>query len=579
MKKMKRLAAMLCCLVLILQFGNAFAATDGFNTSYTYIYDYWEDPQQSPDVYRVLTDIDSLSLGLENLNGIRMNNPDSLFVQGEMLYICDTMNNRIIEVKREGDNFIFSRIIDHFIVSADQSSETQEIKAEESVPETTENLPAEQAIDNSAEEANVPESTEDGNKSEETTEETPADNGTEGEKIDTGFLSPTDVFVDSNGNIYVADSGHERVVMINADMEMVRIYTKPTDATFGSGRFKPLKLVVDVEGRVYVLCDNLNKGLVKYEFDGEFSGFIGANQVNISMGEYIWKRYFQSKEQREKSAKTVPTQFINIDIDDRGFIYATNIATPDNQWDLKSDGVKPIRRISPLGSDILIKNDRNPPIGDLEYTVGSDTNGPSEFIDITVLEDDMYVALDRTRGRLFGYDSQGILLWAFGSKGNVEGAFSVNGTSTWAVSIENMGYDLLVLDKTKGMVTVFTPTEFGQTIYDAAKMYLKGEIDRSAELWQEVLKMNANYPLAFRGIGQAVLLQDKYEEAMEYFKLAHDRESYGRAFKYYRKIWVEKNILWIVLVVAALLIIPLVIGKIKKTKWEVNEYERGKIHK
>ena len=148
MKKMKRLAAMLCCLVLILQFGNAFAATDGFNTSYTYIYDYWEDPQQSPDVYRVLTDIDSLSLGLENLNGIRMNNPDSLFVQGEMLYICDTMNNRIIEVKREGDNFIFSRIIDHFIVSADQSSETQEIKAEESVPETTENLPAEQAIDN-----------------------------------------------------------------------------------------------------------------------------------------------------------------------------------------------------------------------------------------------------------------------------------------------------------------------------------------------------------------------------------------------------------------------------------------------
>ena len=44
---------------------------DGFSTSYTYGYDYWQDVIESPDAYRVLTVIDSLNLGLDdNLDSI-----------------------------------------------------------------------------------------------------------------------------------------------------------------------------------------------------------------------------------------------------------------------------------------------------------------------------------------------------------------------------------------------------------------------------------------------------------------------------------------------------------------------------
>jgi uncharacterized protein HemY len=93
-------------------------------------------------------------------------------------------------------------------------------------------------------------------------------------------------------------------------------------------------------------------------------------------------------------------------------------------------------------------------------------------------------------------------------------------------------------------------------------------------VWTEVLRQNANYPMAFRGIGRTVLRQNKFEEAMEYFKMAHDRENYGRAYRYYRKIVVERNIVWIVIAVAALLIVPPVIGFIKKTRAEVSAYER-----
>ena len=142
-----------------------------------------------------------------------------------------------------------------------------------------------------------------------------------------------------------------------------------------------------------------------------------------------------------------------------------------------------------------------------------------------------------------------------------------------------MGYDLLVLDQMENSITVFQTTEYGQTIYDATETYLDGKYEESADLWRGVMRMNANYPLAFRGIGRAVLRQDQYEEAMDYFKLAHDRENYGRAFKLYRKEWVERNIWWMLLLAALLLLVPLGIGKIRKMKGEVNAHELGKIRR
>ena len=297
-----------------------------------------------------------------------------------------------------------------------------------------------------------------------------------------------------------------------------------------------------------MLGSNINKGFIKYEPDTRFSVYIGANQVSVNMAEYIWKRYFQTKEQRAASQSFAPTEYENLYIDEEGFIYATN--TIFSEYDLKWDKAKPIRRLNSLGGDILIKNDRYPPIGDIWWIEeGTQYLGPTRFTDITVLKNDLYVALDRTRGRLF----------------------------TSAISVEHMGYDLFVLDQVENSITVFTPTEYGQMIYDANETYLNGEYDRSADIWREVMRMNANYPLAFRGIGRAILRQDDFIGAMRYFEMAHDQESYGRAFKLYRKQWIEKNILWIVLILAVILIVPLVIGRVKRAKWEVIMHEQSKV--
>ncbi len=438
---------------------------------------------------------------------IRISKPQSLYVRNNNLYIADTLNNRIIQIERVNGKYSLKRIIDHVTGGS---------------PET--------------------------------------------------FNNPYDVFVDTEESIYVADYNNNRIVMMDKDLNWIKEFTKPTDATFDQSiEFLPKKIVVDVAGRVYALVTNVNKGIVKYETDTSFTGFIGATPVSVSTADYIWKRYFMTQAQRNASTSFVPTEYENIYIDKDGFIYAT--ITNFSEYDLKSDAAKPIRRLNGLGNDILIKNDRYPPIGDLWWMEGDSTYfGPSKMTDITVFDNDIYVALDRVRGRLFGYDDQGIMLWAFGTRGNIKGAF------TSAVSIEHMGTDLFVLDQLENSVTVFTPTEYGNKIYAAIQEYQAGDYDKSADIWRDVLKQNSNYPMAFRGIGRTVLRQNDFEGAMEYFKMAHDQENYGRAFKLYRKEWIEKNVLWIILALAILLIVPLVIGRVKRAKWEVIMHEQSKVH-
>ena len=155
----------------------------------------------------------------------------------------------------------------------------------------------------------------------------------------------------------------------------------------------------------------------------------------------------------------------------------------------------------------------------------------------------------------------------------------MDGTFSRPSALDHMGYDLFVLDEMKNNITVFTPTEYGQMIYDATDSYLKGDYDLSDKLWRDVMKLNANYSLAFRGIGRSLLRQEKYKEAMDYFERAHAREEYGRAFKQYRKFWVEKNIWWIIALLVLIIIVPLILGRIKRTKWEVVMHEQSKIRK
>ena len=115
MKGMIRAIAILCLLALlpvtVFADDSYSMKQDGFSTSYSYIYDYWGDVQEAPNPYRVSTVIDSMTIGLDKLDGKRMSRPQSLFVHEKDLYVADTFNNRILQLRYDGVEFDLIRVI------------------------------------------------------------------------------------------------------------------------------------------------------------------------------------------------------------------------------------------------------------------------------------------------------------------------------------------------------------------------------------------------------------------------------------------------------------------------------------
>ena len=429
-----------------------------------------------------------------------LKNPTSLFTYGNSLFVVDTDNNRIIELEYTAKKTLaYKRVIDSVITNDDSV-------------------------------------------------------GT--------FDGPRDIFVNNDGTMFIADTNHGRVLKVDENLNVIFTLKEPDDPTYEEGKaFLPEKVVADSKGRAYVAARNINKGFLKYEYDGTFQGFFGANEVVYDVKDLIWKK-LATQAQKEKMVLFVPVEYSNCYMDNEGFIYA--VTKTFDWWDLRSDRAKPIRRLNALGKDILVKNaEDQPPIGDLVWGNAAGISDPSKFTDITVLENNVYLAIDESRGRVFAYNDQGYLLFAFGGRGNVDGFFRK------PASIEHIDKDLFVLDSLNASITVFAPTDYGKLIYQATEQFACGEYDESAETWSKVLEYNGNYDLAYIGLGKSCLRQKKYKEAMKYFKVKRDRRDYSKAFKYYRKEWIENNIGWMVGLLIVIIVLSLVFKIVKKIKWEL----------
>lgn len=356
---------------------------------------------------------------------------------------------------------------------------------------------------------------------------------TKGGAIDT-FNDPSGVFVTDEGSIYIADKGNNRVVVLDRSGAFVREIGSPksdVEGIFSDGfQFLPDKLVVDRAHRLYVKADRVLDGLLQFDAGGVFRSFIGAPRVTANLLDILWKRV-ATREQLEQMALLVPTEFSNIDLDDRGFIYACVLPGA-------SDHTRPLRRLSPSGVDVLIRSGFFPPMGDVEYpSIWSQatTKGESVFVDIVARRNGLYSALDRKRGRVFTYDSSGNLLYVFGGIGHQVGLVRN------PAAIEAIGDELVVLDRAKNCLIVYTPTEYAESIHRAMRLYNLGFYDESLAAWEEVLRYNSNYDLAYSYIGDALLRKGDYEGALRYYRNGDDRLGYSKAFALYRKEVVERH--------------------------------------
>lgn len=366
---------------------------------------------------------------------------------------------------------------------------------------------------------------------------------------------PQDLFETVSGEIFICDTNNQRILHLDRDWQYLSSITKPDDQSIGAGsEFLPVKLIVDFAGRVFVQARNVNKGLMEFDPQGVFVSYMGANRVEVNPIDYVWKM-ISTKAQRAAMDLFIPTEYNNLCLDREGFIYVTN----------SSGQTYPVRRLNAMGQDILIRNGYDDPVGDLSYGNAAGIAGQSKFIDVTALDNEVYACFDRVRGRIFMYDFQGNMLYAFGGIGNREGYFLLPS------ALEKMGYALFALDSRTGALTRFDLTAYGAGINAALSEYHVGHYEASAEQWEAVLKMNGNYDLAYIGIGRAALRQGDYQKAMKYYKLKRYGEGYGKAFQLYRKQWMEANLWKMLLALCVLIAAPPLVRLAKKVRKEVGQ--------
>ena len=354
------------------------------------------------------------------------------------------------------------------------------------------------------------------------------------------FNSPYGVCVSEKERLYVADFKNKRIVVLDQDDKLVQIIENPeSEALDDNFVFNPLKIAVDYADRVYVVAQNMFEGIMVFESNGQFTNFFGTINVEITLWEKFWKR-MATKEERANQQLFIPTEFTGIDIDPEGFVYASNI---------DSLGVQGVRRLNPKGEDVIKKGVNANVGGDLQIAQIGDFGGASQFTDVVYRDNGIYSCLDRKRGRIFTYDYEGNLLYIFGGLGTQEGTFSL------PVAVEDIGGRIAVLDATKGEILCFVETEYGRLINEAVALRYDGDEAQAVELWERVLELDENNELANIGIGKAYLTAGDYEKAMHYLELGMAREYYSIAFKRYRNQILTDNANWLLTGLAVLVVL------------------------
>lgn len=491
MKKFNKILCTFCALLMVL---TAFCVTASAGSAYqTYVYDVYGDALYSPDAYTAISSVGSDYMGLE----LPIENPGDMVTDEALnVYIADTGNNRIVVLDR------YYKV--NFTIS--------EFSNDQGVPDR--------------------------------------------------LTAPQGVFVSEPNEkygklIWVCDTGSNRIVVFDEFGNFQRIVEEPESSLFDQDSvYKPVAIAVDAYNRLYVVSSTTYQGVIVMTDEGEFTGFIGAQAVQMTAWEIIWRR-FQTEEQRAASEQKVSTEFNNISINkNKGLVYVTTstidegaVAGAITGKDKKGTN-SPVKLLNANGSEIMRRNGFWMPAGEIDFSSRStdEITGVSTIIDAAVGPEDTWSIIDEKRNRIYTYDFDGNLLFAFGDNGTMLG----NLGSIEAVAYQ--GTNMLILDKTNDNITVFQRTEYGDILLDAIAAEATQDFDLAISLWTDVLKRNSNFDSAYVGIGQAMYRNKDYANSLTYFESAYDTDNWSNSYKEIRKEWMSTYFLLLLLLIVVVIV-------------------------
>ena len=324
------------------------------------------------------------------------------------------------------------------------------------------------------------------------------------------FSAPSGVFAAADGTLYVADPGAKAVFVLNADRTLRAKLTRPESPLYSDTNYEPKKVAADSGGNIYLISEGVYNGVIQLASTGEFLGYFTVNEARLTLAQQIQRLLF-TREQVANLVDANPMVFTNVFVDRGGIVYtATSGLRRDGMKKHRTNGgnmfVHSVYSLSTL-TDVCV--DRN----DLIYTCSNEG-----YIDV--------------------YSRNGEFIFEFGSQvttTDVVGLF----TTLPSIAVDSGG-NIWAVDGTKGYLQSFRPTEYARTVYGALEAYEAGRYEEAKAQWNEVLRLNQMSVLAHDGAGKAYLRTEDYEDALAHFRVAGDRTNYSEAFWEVRNVWIQK---------------------------------------
>lgn len=361
---------------------------------------------------------------------------------------------------------------------------------------------------------------------------------------------PTGVSVDNDGNIYVADYGAEQVVVFAPNHSVSRCLTRPTEVYYGTSPYKPQKVDLDSYGNLFVISEGTYEGIIQFDKNGNFNGFFGANKTKGLSAVEWFQKIFYTEEQKSKMTFRTPPNIVSLDVSDSDMVFSVTQNDADNS----------IKKLNMAGINI--------------YADG--IWGLNNYVDVAVMPSGTFYAVT-TNGWIDEFSEEGEFLLEFGGEAKKTDR---NGLTAVVSAIEaDASGNLYILDKERGVIQVWYPTDYANLLHRAEADFKKGNYEESLTAWEEIIRMNPNAYMSNLGYAKALFQLGRYDEAAEHFAGIQHSSGYSDCFWETRSAWMRSNMEGILIGVFLFAVLCFVLNLLEKRygwKEEVGErYEES----
>lgn len=357
---------------------------------------------------------------------------------------------------------------------------------------------------------------------------------------------PTGIAVGSDGSVYVADYGAEQVVIFSQDYKVKTCLTRPTEPYYGSSPYKPQKVGLDSYGNLFVISEGTYEGVIQFDRNGSFNGFFGANKTKgLSLVEWFQKTFY-TDEQKAKMTFRTPPNIVSLDVADTDMVFTVT----------QNDRRNTVKKLNMAGVNIF-KAD--------EFW------GMRNSVDVVALESGGFYVIS-SDGMINEHDEDGEHLLSFGGEATKTDRNGLTAVAS-AIELDTEG-NLYILDKERGVLQVWFPTEYANLLHYAEERFKYGHYEESLTAWGELLRMNPMSYMSHLGYGKALFQLGRYEEAAKHFELIQHREYYSDCFWEIRSAWMRSHMEQTLVIIAVFAVACFALNALnKKCGWSEKVHE------